>query len=217
MDTPPVTLQTQFFSQTALTLCAAVVLLYDHIITFDIEYRRIWRRPWRKASAMFLLNRYVAFFTIPATIYTDFPPVSTPKLQALHALPSNRDWDHAAYRRRQPTSACVCPIRARPSHRGRCRARRGRRRRHRRVVYYGAESERRRGGVPSDDQQRDCESLGHRLGVPLCVRRPHLRPDADQGSQGPCTAGASPTGAFGYDHLPRRCGVFCRNGLRSVR
>ncbi|GJE87992.1 hypothetical protein PsYK624_040750 [Phanerochaete sordida] len=64
MDTPSTTLRTQFFLQTALTLSAVVVLLYDHIITFDIEYRIIWRRPWRKASAIFLMTRYVAFFAL---------------------------------------------------------------------------------------------------------------------------------------------------------
>ncbi|GJE88008.1 hypothetical protein PsYK624_040910 [Phanerochaete sordida] len=78
MDTPSTALKPQFFLHTSLSLSATVILLYDHIITFDNECRRIWTRPWCKASAIFLLTRYVAFFVIPVMLYTDFPEMSAP-------------------------------------------------------------------------------------------------------------------------------------------
>ena len=41
-----------------------VILNYDHILTFADEVRLIWRAPWSKLSVVFLLNRYVTFFTV---------------------------------------------------------------------------------------------------------------------------------------------------------
>ena len=128
----------------------AVILFYDHIITFNEEYCKIWTKPWCKASATFLLTRYVALLTVRCFIsllkndstscvdpsndihrfslvqYTYGKParfvlkqytsdslprrklyttrdtgaelIPPTKLPRIRALPSNCDWNYAAYR-----------------------------------------------------------------------------------------------------------------------
>lgn len=36
-----------------------VLLIYDHVITFDQEVSRIWRPKWTGATVLFVLNRYL--------------------------------------------------------------------------------------------------------------------------------------------------------------
>jgi len=43
----------------AMTLAGFVVLLYDHILTFDFEVDLIWRAKAGLVSVIFLLNRYI--------------------------------------------------------------------------------------------------------------------------------------------------------------
>ncbi|KAH8818891.1 hypothetical protein DL96DRAFT_1622289 [Flagelloscypha sp. PMI_526] len=43
-----------------IALAGRVILFWDYIITFDDEYRLVWKAPWTKASLWFYLNRYVA-------------------------------------------------------------------------------------------------------------------------------------------------------------
>ena len=40
------------------------MVYYDHFITFDDEYKFIWRHWRSRASWLFFLNRYFAFFTV---------------------------------------------------------------------------------------------------------------------------------------------------------
>ena len=43
-----------------LTLPALAFMLFDHAITLGQEIDLFWRRGWTGASAIFLLNRYLA-------------------------------------------------------------------------------------------------------------------------------------------------------------
>ena len=49
-------------------MTTAVILYYDHLITFDDEYRYIWARLKSPASWLFLLNRFVAFVYVCAAL-----------------------------------------------------------------------------------------------------------------------------------------------------
>jgi len=56
-----------------------MLLVYDHLITLDMEVEWIWTLPWRLPTIIFILNRYVItslvmLNTIPNLIY--FLPVS---------------------------------------------------------------------------------------------------------------------------------------------
>ena len=48
-----------------------VILYYDHAVTFDEEYWRVWRTPGTGASILFLVNRYFAFFSVRLTSTDD--------------------------------------------------------------------------------------------------------------------------------------------------
>ena len=41
-----------------------VIVYYDHLITFDSEYRYIWKRLGSPSSWLFLINRYFAFLSV---------------------------------------------------------------------------------------------------------------------------------------------------------
>lgn len=41
-----------------------VILYYDHVVTFDDEYRYIWQNKWSGASCLFFVNRYFAFLAV---------------------------------------------------------------------------------------------------------------------------------------------------------
>ena len=41
-----------------------MIVYYDHLITFDSEYRYVWRKIRSPSSWLFLINRYFAFFSV---------------------------------------------------------------------------------------------------------------------------------------------------------
>jgi len=53
----------QVYVHNYLHLLGVVILYYDHAITFDDEYWRVWQNPRTGASILFLVNRYFAFIT----------------------------------------------------------------------------------------------------------------------------------------------------------
>jgi hypothetical protein len=42
----------------------AAILYYDHAITFDEEYRYVWKNAHSSAAVLFLVNRYFALFSV---------------------------------------------------------------------------------------------------------------------------------------------------------
>jgi len=44
----------------SIYLAFMTIMVYDHLITFDIEVERIWSLKWRLPKFLFLINRYVA-------------------------------------------------------------------------------------------------------------------------------------------------------------
>ncbi|KAH8119259.1 hypothetical protein DFH11DRAFT_1563932 [Phellopilus nigrolimitatus] len=52
-----------------LCLAAIVVLYYDHIITFHLEIKQIWRQKFSLSSYIFILNRYLTFFGYIPIVY----------------------------------------------------------------------------------------------------------------------------------------------------
>ncbi|KZP12166.1 hypothetical protein FIBSPDRAFT_1050204 [Athelia psychrophila] len=42
-----------------MTAAGMVVLLYDHLLTFDREWRLIWKTKWDLTSCLFVFNRYI--------------------------------------------------------------------------------------------------------------------------------------------------------------
>jgi hypothetical protein len=52
---------THSFLQDCAAAASAVILFYDHIITFADELRLVWFRMSGKSLWLFLLNRYLAF------------------------------------------------------------------------------------------------------------------------------------------------------------
>ncbi|EKM56616.1 uncharacterized protein PHACADRAFT_253825 [Phanerochaete carnosa HHB-10118-sp] len=53
----------QVYVHNYLHLLGIVILFYDHAITFDGEFWRVWRTPRSGASILFFVNRYFAFFS----------------------------------------------------------------------------------------------------------------------------------------------------------
>ena len=47
------------------------ILYYDHVITFDDEFRRIWKGPRKLNFFLFMINRYLKFFTVSYLIDVD--------------------------------------------------------------------------------------------------------------------------------------------------
>ncbi|KAH8828603.1 hypothetical protein DL96DRAFT_1595160 [Flagelloscypha sp. PMI_526] len=58
--------------QNILHLVPIVILFYDHLITFDNEYRWIWKKPKTFSSYAFLINRYVALLGNITVLYGEF-------------------------------------------------------------------------------------------------------------------------------------------------
>ncbi|KAF7419652.1 hypothetical protein PC9H_002244 [Pleurotus ostreatus] len=59
-----------------LVLSSAVILVYDYIITFDLEVSLIWfcHSGWSWTSALFMLNRYLPFVDTVNGLWHDFVP-----------------------------------------------------------------------------------------------------------------------------------------------
>lgn len=53
----------QIYLDNYLRLVGAVILYYDHLLTFRDEHAHIWAHPRTGAALLFLLNRYFAFFS----------------------------------------------------------------------------------------------------------------------------------------------------------
>ncbi|KAL5526964.1 hypothetical protein ACEPAF_8693 [Sanghuangporus sanghuang] len=51
----------QIFILQYYSLASVVLLYYDHLLTFPMEVRRVWRRRLTLSSVLFLVNRYVVF------------------------------------------------------------------------------------------------------------------------------------------------------------
>jgi hypothetical protein len=47
-------------------LGTTAILYYDHAITFDEEYRHVWKNARSGSAILFLMNRYFAFFSVSA-------------------------------------------------------------------------------------------------------------------------------------------------------
>ncbi|KAJ4485272.1 hypothetical protein J3R30DRAFT_1335372 [Lentinula aciculospora] len=41
-----------------VNLAASIVILYDHLLTLDDEFRYIWKKSWSLGKALFIINRY---------------------------------------------------------------------------------------------------------------------------------------------------------------
>lgn len=63
-----------------------VILYYDHAITFDDEYWRVWRSPGTGASVLFLVNRYFAFLSNIAITIGNFFTFKTTQSCAHYAF-----------------------------------------------------------------------------------------------------------------------------------
>ncbi|KAL5485603.1 hypothetical protein ACEPAI_6644 [Sanghuangporus weigelae] len=58
------------------SLASVVLLYYDHLLTFPMEVRRVWRRRLTLSSVLFLVNRYAVFGGYIFVLYMSFfPPV----------------------------------------------------------------------------------------------------------------------------------------------
>ncbi|KIJ51624.1 hypothetical protein M422DRAFT_243923 [Sphaerobolus stellatus SS14] len=63
-----------------LGVATLVMLAYDHLLTFDQEVNRIWKRTFSGASLLFLLNRYISLLQgILSIIWILTPIVSNNK------------------------------------------------------------------------------------------------------------------------------------------
>ncbi|KAF8980597.1 hypothetical protein BDQ17DRAFT_914230 [Cyathus striatus] len=60
-------------------------MIYDYMLTFDLEVKFIWSAPWGVVKILYLLTRYILFFNITfATAAQLASAESSPECKALH-------------------------------------------------------------------------------------------------------------------------------------
>ncbi|KAH7930290.1 hypothetical protein BV22DRAFT_1125024 [Leucogyrophana mollusca] len=74
------TIQTANFCQ----LAAAIVVVYDHPVTFRREVDLIWNRPWSLMTGLFLVTRYYGDMILMQVITLDFVDRSLTCIQSYH-------------------------------------------------------------------------------------------------------------------------------------
>lgn len=75
-----VTELTDLYATDYFGLASFVVLVYDHMLTFDDEVEFIWRRKFSKVSFFFLLNRYLISLGFIVNLVAYFDPAWTPAI-----------------------------------------------------------------------------------------------------------------------------------------
>jgi len=53
---------------------AFAVMIYDHVLTFDIEVEHIWRRKFSALTVLFFLTRYYFLLAINLTLFFFIEP-----------------------------------------------------------------------------------------------------------------------------------------------
>jgi len=54
------------------SLAASVVIVYDHLLTLDNEFKLIWKSSWSIAKALFIINRYYSLISVVVNNYALF-------------------------------------------------------------------------------------------------------------------------------------------------
>ncbi|KAJ3560684.1 hypothetical protein NP233_g10677 [Leucocoprinus birnbaumii] len=67
----------------ALKVASITVLLYDYVLTLDLEIKLIWGANWNLGKVLYLLTRYLPFFDTAVVLYYQFSPVLTSKQCAI--------------------------------------------------------------------------------------------------------------------------------------
>ncbi|KAG8904300.1 hypothetical protein FRB99_001934 [Tulasnella sp. 403] len=65
----------------SITVVMGTFLIYDILLTFDREYRYIWKARWSLSKILFLLNRYLA----PLKLWLG-PPTATPVMATINTV-----------------------------------------------------------------------------------------------------------------------------------
>ncbi|KAF9443562.1 hypothetical protein P691DRAFT_778801 [Macrolepiota fuliginosa MF-IS2] len=56
----------------SLTVAAMVVMIFDWLLTFEMEVSYIWQAPWNMMKVLYLFSRYLAFIDVTVAIIFGF-------------------------------------------------------------------------------------------------------------------------------------------------
>lgn len=66
-----------FWLSKCFTIASLIMLIYDYLLTLDLEVKLIWKADWNLGKFLFLLTRYLPFFDTAVVLYYQFSPVHT--------------------------------------------------------------------------------------------------------------------------------------------
>ncbi|KAG6877288.1 hypothetical protein C0993_008845 [Termitomyces sp. T159_Od127] len=73
---------------TSCAVCSFALLIYDCLLTLDMEVEYIWNAEWGTGKILFLLERYPAFVDVPMMIYYTLASNPSNKACSILSLPN---------------------------------------------------------------------------------------------------------------------------------
>ncbi|KAF9448153.1 hypothetical protein P691DRAFT_775626 [Macrolepiota fuliginosa MF-IS2] len=60
-------------------LSSVTIMIFDWMLTFNMETSLIWKSKWNTTKVLYLITRYLPFITLPVLLYHEFPGVALSK------------------------------------------------------------------------------------------------------------------------------------------